>query len=205
MSPDTSLFVSDRSAISALTDEDLIALYKETGNRAVVGVFYERYAHLMFGVCMKYLKNEADSRDALMQVFEKLYESLRRYEFASFKSWFYSVTKHHCLLLLKKHKEYALEEERIVWKSPKEVVEFGDDLTLTGRLEKEDTEKRLQWALDQLNEEQRLCVELFYLEEKSYLEVQEITKFSYMQVKSYIQNGKRNLKNLLSGNHGANS
>lgn len=193
-----------RSGLGALSDDDLIALYKETGDRAVIGVFYERYAHLMLGVCMKYLKNESASRDALMQVFEKLYESLRRYEFASFKSWFYSVTKHHCLLILKQRKEYAADEELIVWKSPKEVVEFGDDLTLTGRLKMEDPEKKLQWALDQLIEEQRVCVELFYLEEKSYQEVQEITKFSYMQVKSYIQNGKRNLKNLLSGNHGAN-
>lgn len=188
--------------IKNLPDDQLLALYKQTGDRAVVAEFYERYAYLLFGVCMKYMKNEADSKDALMQVFEKLYESLKIYEIEYFKSWIYTVTKHHCLLLLKRHKEYAVEEQTLIWKTPKDFVEFGDDLTLTGRLENVDQIKKLQWAMEQLNEEQRICVELFYLEEKSYQEVQELTKFTYNEVKSFIQNGKRNLKNLLTENHG---
>jgi len=188
--------------IKNLPDDQLLALYKQTGDRSVVAEFYERYAYLLFGVCMKYMKNEADSKDALMQVFEKLYDSLKIYEIEYFKSWIYTVTKHHCLLLLKRHKEYAVEEQTLIWKTPKDFVEFGDDLTLTGRLESVDQIKKLQWAMEQLNEEQRICVELFYLEEKSYQEVQELTKFTYNEVKSFIQNGKRNLKNLLTGNHG---
>lgn len=190
------------SELSQLTDDQLLSLYKNTGDRAIIAEVYERYAYLLFGVCMKYMKNETDSKEALMQVFEKLYESLKNYEINNFKSWLYSVTKHHCLLLLKRHKEYAFEEQTLMWKTPKEFVEFGDDLTLTGRLENEDQIKKLHWAMEQLNEEQRICVELFYLREKSYEEVQEMTRYSYNQVKSYIQNGKRNLKNLLSGNHG---
>lgn len=187
--------------LKTLPDDELLVLYKKTGDRAVIAEIYDRYAYLLFGVCLKYMKTEADSKDALMQVFEKLYESLKIYEIANFKSWLYSVTKHHCLLLLKRHKEYAFEEQTLMWKTPKEFVEFGDDLTLSGRVESVDQVKKLQWAMEQLNEEQRICVELFYLKEKSYEEVQAMTQFTYKQVKSYIQNGKRNLKNLLDGNH----
>lgn len=188
--------------IKTMTDDELVAYYKQTGDRAVIAEIYNRYAYLLFGVCMKYMKNEPDAKEALMQVFEKLYESLRIYEIGHFKSWFYSVTKHHCLYLLTHSKEYSYEEKDLSWKTPKEFVEFGDDLTLSGHLENEDLTKRLQKAMEQLKEEQRICVDLFYLKEKSYQEVQELTNFSYMQVKSYIQNGKRNLKILLSENHG---
>jgi RNA polymerase sigma factor (sigma-70 family) len=191
----------DAPDLKSLPDDQLIAYYKQSSDRDVIAEIYDRYAYLLYGVCMKYMKNEADSKDALMQVFEKLYDSLKIYEIGYFKSWFYSVTKHHCLFLLKKHKEYAVEEDILMWKTPKEFVEFGDDLTLCGRLEKIDQTKKLEWAMEQLNEEQRICVDLFYLKEKSYEEVQEITKFTYKQVKSFIQNGKRNLKNLLSESH----
>ncbi len=192
----------DTPDLATLPDDQLIAYYKQSGDRDVIAEFYDRYAHLLYGVCMKYMKNETDSKEALMQVFEKLYESLKIYEIEFFKSWFYSVTKHHCLYLLKRHKEYAYEEKDLMWKTPKDFVEFGDDLTLCGRLEKMDQTKQLEWAMEQLKEEQRICVDLFYLKEKSYEEVQEITKFTYKQVKSFIQNGKRNLKNLLTEYNG---
>jgi RNA polymerase sigma factor (sigma-70 family) len=192
----------DASGLITQTDEALIALYKETGDKEIIAELYNRYAHLMMGVCMKYLKKENDSLDALMHVFEKLFDYLKMYEIGHFKSWFYSVTKHHCLYLLKKHKEYAYEESVLMWKAPKEFVEFGDDLTLTGRLEKGDQTQDLMKAIENLNEDQRVCIELFYLKEKSYEEVQEITKFTYKQVKSYIQNGKRNLRISLSKKNG---
>jgi RNA polymerase sigma-70 factor (ECF subfamily) len=190
------------SAFREMPDEALVTLYKESGNRDIIGELYQRYAHLMMGVCMKYLKKETEGQDALMHVFEKLFDYLKMYEIGHFKSWLYSVTKHHCLYLLKKNKEYAYEENILVWKSPKEFVEFGDDLTLAGRLEKGDETKNLMEALKELNEPQRVCVEMFYLQEKSYEDVQEITGYTYKQVKSYIQNGKRNLRIILSKRHG---
>jgi len=192
----------ENGTLPELTDEELVTLYKENGDRDIIGELYRRYAHLMMGVCIKYLKKEAESQDALMHVFEKLFDYLKTYEIGHFKSWFYSVTKHHCLFLLKKNKEYPQEDDILVWKSPKEFVEFGDDLTLSGRLEKADQTQGLMEAMEKLNKEQRICVELFYLKEKSYQEVQDITNFTYKQVKSFIQNGKRNLRIILSKNNG---
>jgi RNA polymerase sigma factor (sigma-70 family) len=60
--------------------------------------------------------------------------------------------------------------------------------------EKEINLSNLNEALKSLAEKQRICVELFYLQEKSYNEVAEITGFTMNEVKSFIQNGKRNLK-----------
>lgn len=187
--------------INTISDESLVSIYKETGDKEIVGELYNRYAHLMFGTCMKYLKNENDSKDALMHVFEKLFDYLKNYEIGNFKRWFYSVTKHHCLYLLKKHKEYAFEEKDLIWKTPKEFVEFGDDLTLTGRLENNDQTQKLMTAIEKLNEVQKICIELFYLQEKSYQEVQEITSLTFKEVKSHIQNGKRNLGIMLNKYH----
>ncbi len=196
------LNIPQRASYPELPDDELVSLYKAGGDKEIIGELYTRYAHLMMGVCMKYLKKESEAQDALMHVFERLFDFLKMYEIGYFKSWLYSVTKHHCLLLLKKNKEYAYEDDILVWKSPKEFVEFGDDLTLTGRLEKGDQTRELMQAIEQLNDEQRICVELFYLKEKSYQEVQDITRFTYKQVKSYIQNGKRNLRIILSKSNG---
>ena len=52
--------------------------------------------------------------------------------------------------------------------------------------------------MELLNPEQKQTVELFYLQEKSYKEIVDQTGFSMNDVKSYIQNGKRNLKIMLS-------
>jgi RNA polymerase sigma factor (sigma-70 family) len=187
--------------ITLMPDDELVLLYKETGDNSVVGELYNRYSHLLFGTCMKYLKNENDSKDALMHVFEKLFDYLKAYEIGNFKSWVYSVTKHHCLYLLRKHTEIAYEEKDLMWKTGKEFVEFGDDLTLYGRLDNGDGMKKLADAVSQLKDEQRICIELFYLQEKSYQEVQDITQYSFKEVKSHIQNGKRNLKIMLENSH----
>jgi RNA polymerase sigma factor (sigma-70 family) len=193
--------VNKNPDIANVSDIELVSLFKETGDNAIVGELFNRYAHLLFGTCMKYMKSESDSKDALMHVFEKLFEYLKVYEINNFKSWIYSVTKHHCLFLLKKHNEYSYEEKDLIWKSPKEFVEFGDDLTLNGRLENKDGTQLLMQAIEKLNEEQKICIELFFLQEKSYQEVQDITRLSYKEVKSHIQNGKRNLRIMLSNSN----
>jgi RNA polymerase sigma-70 factor (ECF subfamily) len=187
--------------IRLMPDDELVLLYKESGDNSVVGELYNRYSHLLFGTCMKYLKNENDSKDALMHVFEKLFDYLKTYEIGNFKSWVYSVTKHHCLFLLRKHNEIAYEEKDLMWKTEKEFMEFGDDLTLYGRRDNGDGMKKLADAIGRLKDEQRICIELFYLQEKSYQEVQSITQYSFKEVKSHIQNGKRNLKIMLENSH----
>jgi RNA polymerase sigma-70 factor (ECF subfamily) len=143
---------------------------------------------------MKYLKNEEEAKDAVQQVFVKALTELEKYKVDYFKSWIYMVAKNHCLMKLRD-------------RSGKHTTELSDKMMNTFteeegdlkwmHLEKEHTLETLSASLRELNEEQQRCVILFYLEKKSYQEIVGQTGFTLMQVKSYIQNGKRNLKILL--------
>lgn len=178
-----------------LPDERILSAYKETGNNLYLGILFERYAHLAFGVCLKYLRNEEDSKDAVLHIFENMRSDLRKYQVRSFGPWLHSVAKNHCLMLLRK-KQLVINDEK-GFRQAEATLLYTDGMNFMN----EDITARhlehLEEAMDSLNEEQRLCIRLFYLEEKSYQEVSTASGFDLNQVKSYIQNGKRNLKNYL--------
>lgn len=182
--------------VSEVADQELIKKYLASDDSYYIGELFQRYTHLIFGVCMKYLKAEAESEDAAMEIFEKLLTDLKHHKVENFKSWLYSVTKNHCLMKLRKQKQLT-EKERSLNLFDQEFVEFPEVLHLNNTLVKETQLNNLGKSIAMLSEEQRQCVELFYLQEKCYKEVVEITNYSLKEVKSYIQNGKRNLKKLL--------
>jgi len=160
---------------------------------SAVGILFKRYKHLVYGVCMKYLKDEDESKDAVMQIFEKLISDLKKHNIEYFKAWLHTVSKNHCLMLIRKNKS-KYRESIDGTEVSLEVVEMNSLLHPENSLEKESSLQHLESAIRELNEEQRKCVELFYLEEKSYQQVSELTGYNMLQVKSFIQNGKRNLK-----------
>lgn len=190
------IFNFGKQNISQKADDELVREYKSTGNSSVVGELYKRYAHLVFGVCLKYLKEENAAQDMVMEVFEKLLNDLRNHDVQNFKSWLYMVAKNQCLMLLRKQKgkeSVELKTDRGEDEDDEavenELIGHLDDVDL-----KETQLQHLEEGLTTLNDEQRRCLELFYLQHKTYVEVAEITGFDMKQVKSYIQNGKRNLK-----------
>lgn len=188
------MFFRKHRHIKSLSDEELVLEYKESGDTAFVGELFERYTHLVYLVCMKYLKDEMESEDMAMRIFEKLLVDLKKYEVRKFKFWLHTVTKNQCLIWLDKSKRAREKADEYIETEPG-FVESKEILSLLE--EGDSTEyqlKRLEQAIEGLNEEQRICVELFYLQQKSYQEVADQTGFSMKQVKSYIQNGKRNLK-----------
>ena len=186
------------AASDSFTDEQLIAAYIKKHNTDYFGILFERYTHLVFGVCMKYLKNTHDAEDAVMGIFEKLMSDLKKHEVKDFKNWLYRVAKNHCLMILRKRKIKVKAETEIAYEKQKDFMEllfdrhltdeghYGDDILIS-----------LRDAMDGLKKEQRQCLELMYLEKKSYQEITKLTGYSLKKVKSYIQNGKRNLKNTL--------
>ena len=177
-------------------DSELIADYKQSRNDQCIEILFNRYCHLSFAVCMNYMHSEDESKDAVIEVFEKINSDLLRYEVRDFGSWLHTVTRNHCLHLLKKKKEQLdLREENPVC-TQIAVTEFLFEKNASDNKE-EQYLRFLNEALLTLAEEQRICVEQFYLQEKSYEEIEKVTGYSYNQVKSYIQNGKRNLKNYL--------
>ncbi len=184
-----------------LPDGKLIERFLKTNDRHYFGILFQRYTHLVFGACMKYLKNENDSEDAVMDIFEKLLTDLQKHEVSNFKSWLYSVSKNHCLMKLRKDKTIKYSNNDLI-KTEGRIVEMPEPMHLNSKMEKELQLENLEKALQHLSKEQRICLELFYLQQKCYKEVSSITTFSLKEVKSFIQNGKRNLKNHLIANNG---
>ncbi len=170
-----------------LPDEDLVIRFQQGGANEIIGEIYTRYGHLVMGTCMKYLKNSNDAEDMTMTIFERLPEKLKDHTIERFKSWLYMVTKNECLMLLRKKGRVTLEITK--------ELEAEDELHLVEVKEVQYT--LLEAAIHQLKEEQRLCIELFYLEKRSYQEITSLLKLDIKKVKSAIQNGKRNLKLIL--------
>lgn len=177
-----------------ITDAELLQNFYEDHDNKWLGILLPRYTLLLLGVCMKYLKNEEDSRDCVQQIFLKVINELRKYKVEYFKSWIYMIAKNHCLMKLRNHKNLTVELHEHI------TVPVNAESDKKILIEKDTLLQRMESALNKLNPDQKLCVKLFYLQKKSYSEIAEITGFSMMQVKSYLQNGKRNLKLLLENN-----
>ena len=173
-----------------ITDQELLAYYYADKNQEWIGILLQRYTLLLLGVCMKYLKDETEAKDCVQQIFLKVLTEIPKYKIDYFKSWLYMVAKNHCLMRLRD-------------KGAKGVKELTDQNLAEQETDKQDilqnelTYDLLEEAITELSEEQRVCVNLFYLQKKSYQQITEQTGFNLMQVKSYIQNGKRNLKIIL--------
>jgi RNA polymerase sigma-70 factor (ECF subfamily) len=181
------------------SDLELVARYKATRDPIHVGALYERYVHLALGVSLRYLRNREDAEDAVMEVYERLLKALLAHEVTNFKSWLYSVVANHCRMALRRRK------------SAPQAVEASEELldamlASATRPASDDGSERLMQALPaaiaKLGEGQRRCIELFYLEGHSYAEVASRAGYSLNEVKSHIQNGKRNLRGLLGATAG---
>lgn len=176
-----------------ITEEELLQKFYADHDNKWLGLLLPRYTLLLLGVSMKYLKNEEDARDCVQQVFLKVIDELHKYKVNYFKSWIYMIAKNHCLMTLRNKGKVPFELHEDLVKSP---AEFTDK---NSHIAKDQLLSKMQECLQSLNAEQQQCVILFYLEKKSYGEIAKITGFSMMQVKSYIQNGKRNLKLMIEG------
>lgn len=180
-------------------DLELVHTYRQTGDVDCIGTLFERHTETVYLVCRKYLKDEEESRDAVMQIFENLLTTLKKHEVTNFKSWLHTIAKNHCLMHLRAHKNkepVPLDEKMRL------SVENGSNLHLIddGPPLEQDLQQ-LEQGLQELNPEQRTCLELFYLQQKSYKEVAQLTGCDLNKVKSHIQNGKRNLKHYLEKNY----
>lgn len=181
-------FIKNTTKINQHDDSELIAAYQKSGDLEALGTLYNKYMHLVFGVCFNYFKDEEQSKDAVMQIFEELVSKLRLHQVQNFKSWLHVLTRNHCLMALRKSTKnptVTLEDN---------FVENEDFVHLAIDDAKETQLTLMEKCMETLSEEQRKSVELFYLQEKCYKEVADITGYDMLKVKSYIQNGKRNLK-----------
>ena len=177
------------SQLKHLSDSELLELFYSDNNPQWIGALLERYTLLLLGVCMKYLKDENEARDAVQQIFLKVLTDASKYRIEFFKSWLYMVAKNYCLMKLrdKLKNDYKDLNENILI----EETEPGE------LLKNERAYDLLEESITELTPEQRQCIILFYIKKNSYREISDATGFNLMKVKSYIQNGKRNLKLIL--------
>lgn len=183
------MLFSRKNKYKILSDDELLRTYKEKQSSEVIGEYFQRYGHLVMGTSMKYLKNKFDAEDLAMNLFEKLPGKLLSHNISNFKSWLYMVTKNECLMILRKKGNLTSSLTR--------ELEDTDDVDL--KIEKEEQLEMLEDAIEDLKEEQKECIKLFYIESKSYQEITEMLRLDIKKVKSAIQNGKRNLKLNLEG------
>jgi RNA polymerase sigma factor (sigma-70 family) len=173
---------------NSLSDKELVALYKESGDMTMLGELYQRYMELVYGVCLKYYKDSETARDSVMLIFEELVSKLKKHEVDNFRGWLHQVAKNHCLMQLRTPKNLKTVEFKT------DLVQNEENVHLNGVLEKEENFKKLEHCIGTLTSEQQEAIRLFYLEEKCYNEIVEITGQEWNQVRSFIQNGRRNLK-----------
>lgn len=172
------------------TDQELLEQFYADHENEWLGILLQRYTLLLLGVCMKYLKNEEEAKDSVQQIFLKVIQELHKYKVEYFKSWLYMVAKNHCLMKLRdKQGKYKVEidDRQFVQPETDKQALMQNDLTI----------ELMERSLKELHAEQKQCVTLFYLQKKSYQQISQETGYSMLQVKSYIQNGKRNLKILI--------
>jgi RNA polymerase sigma factor (sigma-70 family) len=175
-----------------ITDQELLEQFYADHDNEWLGILLQRYTLLLLGVSMKYLKNEEEAKDSVQQIFLKVIQELQKYKVEYFKSWLYMVAKNHCLMKLRDRQGKITAEI-----SDKLAAKPEDETDMQVLIANDHTLELMEAALKELNAEQQQCVTLFYLQKKSYQEVSDETGFSMLQVKSYIQNGKRNLKILI--------
>jgi RNA polymerase sigma-70 factor (ECF subfamily) len=173
-----------------ISDQELLDKFKRDQDNLWLGILLQRYTLMLLGVCMKYLKDEEAAKDAVQQVFLKVITELQKYPVDYIKSWLYTIARNHCLMQLR---------------DKTQLVSVSDEMNLADEpsnnllaFDKEHSLLLLGQSVEELNPPQKTCVTLFYLQKKSYQEIVESTGFSLLQVKSYIQNGKRNLKLLVA-------
>ncbi|MFM7007416.1 MAG: RNA polymerase sigma factor [Flavobacteriales bacterium] len=178
-----------RAYIKSLNDQQLLEIFKEKQWSACIDELYIRYGHLVYGVQLKYTKSCSDAEDLTMECFEKLPQLLLKHDIVYLKGWLHTVARNLALGFLRKEKQMA-----------QIAVE---DLNVQIAIEENDTNeieselRLLDWALPQLKEQQKICIQLFYLQQNSYEQIMQQTGYNYNEVKSFIQNGKRKLKILM--------
>jgi RNA polymerase sigma factor (sigma-70 family) len=172
---------------SSFSDSELVQQYKDTSNMDTLGDLYGRYMDLLYGVCLKYFKEPDEAQDAVIHIFEELVTKVKKYEIDNFKGWLYQLAKNHCLMKLRSRKNQPVNVDT-------DLMHLQENVHLDDVMQKETNLIVMEHCIEQLPSEQKTAIQLFYLQEKCYKEIADTTALDINKVRSFIQNGRRNLK-----------
>ena len=176
-----------KKILSAQNDAELVEQYKSGEDINVLGELYGRYMELVYGACLKYFKEPEEAKDAVINIFEELVTKLKKYEVTNFKSWLYQLAKNHCLMKIRSGKSKPVIVDV-------DIMHLGENNHLDNVSEKEEQLNGMENCIEQLPGEQKQAIQLFYLQGKCYKEIADLTETEINKVRSFIQNGRRNLK-----------
>jgi RNA polymerase sigma-70 factor (ECF subfamily) len=174
------------------SDEELMKEFRSGNDPAVLGELYAGYMHLVYGVCLKYLRDRDESKDAVMQIFEKLITEIPKHNIGNFRSWLHVVTRNHCLMQLRAKKSH--DEKTQEWAADNITFMENEDDPHPVDGDTSEIERALEDCIERLKDEQKSCIRLFYYENRCYSEIAANLRLDEKKVKSHLQNGKRNLK-----------
>lgn len=172
---------------SAETDRELVEQYRNDRDMEALGELYNRYMELIYGVCLKYLKEPEEAKDCVLNIFEELVTKLKKYEVDNFKGWLYQLSKNYCLMKIRSDKKYPAQVDA-------DVMHLPENIHPDNVMQKEEDLGSMEYCIEQLPEDQKQAIQLFYLKEKCYKEIADTTNTDINKVRSFIQNGRRNLK-----------
>lgn len=152
-----------------------------------LGDLYGRYMDMLYGVCLKYFKEPDEAQDAVIHIFEELVTKVKKYEIDNFKGWLYQLAKNHCLMKLRSKKSQPVNVDA-------DLMHLQENMHLDDVMQKETNLIVMEHCIEQLPTEQKVAIQLFYLQEKCYKEIADTTALDINKVRSFIQNGRRNLK-----------
>lgn len=172
---------------TSFTDAELVLQYKQTQSMDTLGDLYGRYMELVYGVCLKYFKETTESQDAVLNIFEELVTKLIKYEVVNFKAWLYQVATNHCLMKIRSRKNHPK------WVDA-DIMHLVDNTHLDLASMKEANLLAMEDCIEKLPSDQKQVIKLFYLSEQCYKQIALATLIEPNKVRSFIQNGRRNLK-----------
>jgi len=178
-----------------VSDKDLLARFQSSGGAEDLLPLYERHAELIYALCLRYLGSPQRAEDAGMEIWAVLMDKLPKHEINNFRSWLQTTVRNHCLMQLRREKKDPLQQADGAFMQCDRLLHLKDEPDH----QNEDT-RPLYHCINQLKEEQRRCVRLFYLREgESYQSIAGEMNLSVGAVRSHLQNGRRNLKICLEG------
>lgn len=166
-------------SISGQTDDELLILLQKGNERAFTAI-YERYHKLLFVLAYKYLKDNDSAKDAVQQIFLKLWESRTLFSInINLRNYLYTMLKNHLLNEIRNNYT-ALEKN---YELAQEAIEYENEIL--SKLEEKEMTEQLYRAINDLPEQKKVVCLYKLRDSLSNLEIAEKMQISVPTVKTH--------------------
>ncbi|GAB3795058.1 RNA polymerase sigma factor [Spirosoma humi] len=175
--------------------EDQVYIDKvKHGDSASYAFLVDRYKHMAFTIALRVMRNAEDAEDAAQEGFVKAYQQLHRFEGKSkFSTWLYTIVYRVAIT--------KLEQQRVatvpIREEIAEVYEPQYQSPQLEHLQASEQQAYIKEAIGRLPATEGLVITLYYLDEKSIREIEEITGLSEANIKVKLFRARKVLEEQL--------